>query len=182
MLEYLTKLQINRNLRIFYSDEYVKQKNEDFCNLPIKSYLEKYYNTMDIYSNEVWEKIMQNLIYPSYDEYRWLEMIYVFGYKSIDNHNFKGQYEVYEMLKEDKRLDEDLRKFIGFMAGNHFFEKNLCNCTEWFSSYYWTRPDLIEKYPQYRLNHTINDVLELNYGKNYLKSVFPTLNWWKREL
>jgi len=149
----------------------------DYVFLPFKDYINKYYQSPDISTWKIWQA---KYIEPAFDESRHEEMIKNFGYVSIDKHDFKSQYAIYNQLKEDNRLDDETGRFIGFMAGSHFFDKHITDIEEWFNTYYWTRPDLTDKYPEYKLGITINDLLELPYGLNYFKSVLLGLNYWRR--
>jgi hypothetical protein len=143
----------------------------DLKNLPFKEYLLKYHSFIE----PKWNQWIMKFIDPAYDIVRHDEMIRNFGYKSIDKHNFEKQLQFYNELKKDNRLDEDFRKFIGFMAGNHFFDKVNMNVEEWFNSYYWTND--LKKH-----NLNINEILNLPNGLNYLKSSLIELNWWKRDI
>jgi hypothetical protein len=180
MLENLTRLQINKKLALPYpSLEAIQNKLEDHRALPLKVYLEKYYKELDIYTNEVWSKVMLKLVEPAFHEGKRDEMIYNFGYTSPDKHDFDRQSQFYSALENDNRLDEDTRKFIGFLAGTHFFDDNTSTIEEWFNSSYWTAVKDIE---DYKLPYTINDVLDLPYGLNYFKSVLLGLRWWSRDV
>jgi hypothetical protein len=180
MLEYLTKLQINKNLRVNPSIEFIETQSKDFKDLSLDAYLKKYYSKLDVYNKEVWDKIMLNLVNLAYDNTTNLKMVENFGYSSIDKHDFIKQYQFYNELKIDSRLDEEMKKFIGFMAGNHFFDKYVQSINEWFNSYYWTNPYLSKTNPTEIMSYTINEILNLPYGLNYLKEKLPQLNHWRR--
>jgi hypothetical protein len=180
MLESLIRLQINRDLALPYPTiESIHKKAEDYKTLPLGAYLEKYYKELDIYSNEIWNKVMLKLVNPAFEPEKHDEMIYNFGYISKDKHDFHKQDFFYRELKSDTRLDEETRKFIGVMAGNHFFDKYIISINEWFNSLYWTVPSLLSD-PAFSMNHTINEILNQPYGLNYFKSVLLRLDWWKR--
>ena len=176
MLSYLTRLEIDKDLTKARSSIHSFNQEND---LTLKDYLSKYFKEIQPYDKEVWLKVINKLIDPSFDENRYDEMVYVFGYTSKDKHDFKKQYQFYKELEKDKRIDEEIKKFIGFMAGNHFFDKYIFDINEWFNSYYWTRPDLTGN-TDYKMKYTINDILNLPYGLNYLKTILPQLNYWKR--
>ena len=176
MLSYLTRLELDRSLVKTPPAMHMYNKNNDTT---LKEFLCNYFKEMHPYDEEVWVKIIKKLIEPSFDENRYDEMVYVFGYTSKYKHDFKKQYQFYKELEQDRRIDEETKKFIAFMAGNHFFDKYVCDIEEWFNSYYWTRPDLIGNI-DYKMEYTINDILNLPYGLNYLKTILPQLNHWKR--
>ena len=152
----------------------------DLSHLPLTKYLVKYHREMSDFNHHKWREWMEKVIEPAFDETRHLEMIKNFGYISLDKHDFKRQQQFYNQLTRDARLDEETRKFIGFMAGSHFFDKYVTSLVEWFQSYYWTRPDLARGHPDYKLDYTINELLDLPHGLNYFKSVLLGLNYWRR--
>ena len=180
MLEYLTKLEINKNLRINYSKEFLDKENTDFITMPLENFLQKYYSKLDAFDEEVWEKTLLNLVKLAYDEKTFNKMVENFGYSSIEKHDFKKQFDFFDELKNDNRLDIDTQKFIGFMAGNHFFDKYVFSIKDWFNSYYWANPYLSLTNSTEKANFTINHILSSPYGLNYLKSVLPRLNHWRR--
>lgn len=143
MLENLTRLQINKKLGLSYPTiEAIQERAKDYKTLPFKVYLEKYYQNLGAYTIEIWSKVMIKLVNPAFNEETRGEMIHNFGYSSLDKHDFNKQNQFYEELKGDDRLDKDTRKFIGFMAGNHFFDEHVYTIEEWFNSFYWTVPNL----------------------------------------
>lgn len=153
----------------------------DLFNLPISEYLSKHERNLDVSTQTKWNEWMSKFINPAFDESKYLEMISNFGYTGLDKHDFKKQYEFYEEIKNDPRLDEDTKRFIGFMAGNHFFEGNIDSVDEWFKSFYWSAPSS-EGREEDRLDYTINDILNSPYGLNYLKGVLVALQWWSRDV
>lgn len=182
MLENLTRLQINKKLALPYPTlEAIQKKADDYKTLPLKEYLEKYYKQLDAYTDEIWSKVMLKLIEPAFNEETRNEMIYNFGYTSQDKHDFEKQFQFYNELKGDDRLDEETKKFIGFMAGNHFFDGNLDSVDKWFKSFHWTAPSS-EGREEDKLDYTINDILKSPYGVNYFKGVLVALQWWSRDV
>jgi len=124
MIENLTRLQIDKKLALSYPTlDMIQEKAKDYKTLPLKVYLEKYYQNLGTYTIEIWSKAMLKLVNPAFNEETRGEMIYNFGYTSLDKHDFTKQNQFYLELKNDGRLDEDTRKFIGFMAGTHFFDE-----------------------------------------------------------
>jgi hypothetical protein len=146
----------------------------DYVFLSFKDYINKYYQSPDISTWEIWQA---KYIEPAFDESRHEEMIKNFGYVSIDKHDFKSQYAIYNQLKEDNRLDDETVKFIGFMAGAGFFEKLNINLEEWFDVDNWSAPLL---FPDNNKRMSINDILSYTYGLNYLKVNLPQMSFWNR--
>lgn len=174
----LLKVKLSDYLK--QNKEFLEQQAVDFTKYSLSEYLVKYYTTLDDFRNQAWEEALANFITPAFDESRHLEMIEKFGYVSIDRHNFNAQNKVYQELKSDDRLDDGTKKFIGFMAGNHFFENNNLDLENWFKSSYWKRPDLTDKYPEYKSPYTINEILDLPNGLNFFKTELLDLNHWRR--
>ncbi|MRJ08994.1 hypothetical protein EDL99_08995 [Ornithobacterium rhinotracheale] len=176
MLSYLTRLELDRE--VVKKQLIINLFNKE-SDLTLKEYLSNSFKEMPPYNKEVWLRVINKLIEPSFDERRYDEMVYVFGYLSKDDHDFEKQYKFYDELKNEKRLDEESKKFIGFMAGVGFFKQYEMNLEEWFNSYYWTRPDL-QGNVNYKMKYTINDILNLSHGLNYFKTILPQLNYWRR--
>ncbi|WP_218825006.1 hypothetical protein [Flavobacterium psychrophilum] len=115
----MTRLGIRKDLSHSSSKtiEFILKKSEEYKTLPFDEYLKKYFKEFDAYDNEIWSKIISKLVQPAYDESRCHEMVYVYGYLDKKHHDFISQYEVYSKLKNDDRLTDDIRQFIGFLAG-----------------------------------------------------------------
>ena len=141
--------------------------------LPFEEYLEKYYSSPDL---ETWERFKTRYVEPAFEEERYEEMIKNFGYVSIDKHNFEAQYEIYNQLKNNDRLDDETKKFIGFMAGNGFFNKRYnISLEQWFNARNWGNLNI-----ESEDGRTINELLTYNYGLNYCKVNLPHMNYWRR--
>lgn len=159
----------------------ILQKSDDRRELPFNQYLLKHHQRLDKFTQLLWTDWLSKYVEPAFDENRHQEMVKNFGYTSVGKHDFQKQSTFYNELKADDRVDEEIRKFIGFMAGSHFFDKYITTLHEWFNSKYWARPDLADQYPEHQSDHTINEILEIPYGLNYLKEVLLGLNHWRRD-
>lgn len=155
-----------------YPEGSVGKQVYDSINLPFDEYLKKYYTNPDISTFELWQK---KYIEAAFDIKRHNEMIKNFGYTDIKYYDFDKQYDFYENLKKDNRLDESIRKFIGFMAGTGFFLKNNLTVEAWFSIKNWSNLNI-----EIEDGRTINEILNFSNGKNYLKTILPQLDYWKR--
>lgn len=144
----------------------------DSYTLPFNEYLTKYYSNPDLTK---WNRWMNKYIEPAFDENRSEEMIKNFGYVSIDKHDFKAQNEIYNQLKTENRLDEQTRKFIGFLAGYGFFKKWNLSIKGWFMMINWHNP-----YYDITDQKSINQILDYENGLNYLKNQLPEIPFWKR--
>ncbi|NRT13475.1 hypothetical protein [Flavobacterium sp. 14A] len=119
MLSYLTRLGVGKDLSQSSSKtiEFILKKSEEYKTLPFDEYLKKYFKEVDTYDNEIWSKIISKLVQPAYDKSRYDEMVYVYAYLDKKYHNFVTQYEIYNQLKNDNRLPDEIKQFIGFLAG-----------------------------------------------------------------
>lgn len=147
------------------------KKIYDSVHMSFSDYLKKYYRNPNL---EAWERWQEKYIRYAYDENRYVELIERFGYVNIEKHNLESQNRIYQELKSDKRLDEEIRKFIGFMAGTNFFSNHKITVSEWFKMKNWANP--------YRENgeRTIDDILNHKFGINFIKVGLPHLDHWRR--
>jgi hypothetical protein len=144
----------------------------DSVYLPFTDYLKKYYSNPDISTFELWQK---KYIDIAFNKSNYKDLVKAFGYRSIDKHNFEEQHSIYEQIKKDERLDEETKRFIGFMAGNNFFQKHNIGINDWFNMKNWTNP-----YKEINEGKTIDEILSFDYGLNYLKTILPQLDHWRR--
>lgn len=114
-------------------------------------------------------------IKPAFDESKHEEMIKNFGYVSIEKYDFKLQQSYYNQTESDKRLTEDIKCFIGFMAGTGFFIKFNVSLNEWLAMKNWHNP-----YIKKEDEKSINELLEYNYGINYIKVLLTQMPYWRR--
>ncbi len=136
----------------------------------------EYLNENCIYPDlKEWNKWQMKYIQPSYDKQRYNEMIINFGYASESFHNFENQYKAYQMLKENIKMDEGVKMFIGFMAGNGFFEHFKISVEEWLNSKNWFNPNLVVDE-----GYSIYEILSLNHGLNFIKMYLPQMPYWRR--
>ena len=143
--------------------------------LPFKKYLEKYYSDSEY---EEWERWKKKYIESAFDENQHDEFIKNWGYVDKKYHHFNTQYQVYSQLKNDERLPEEVKKFIGFLAGvgEGFFNKYHITVEQWFNMKNWHNPNL----PENEEGHTINEILSYPYGINYFKVLLIQMPYWKR--
>lgn len=144
----------------------------DSIYMTFEAYLEKYYLGVDL---SVWRKWIEKYINPAFDPYEHEVMIKNFGYSSLDNFNFSEQYNVYNELENEKRLDEETRRFIGFLGGAGFFKRFNLEVINWFNIPNWYHP-----YWKPDGQKTLNEILDFKYGLNYIKIQFIGMPFWKR--
>lgn len=155
-----------------YPDNSVYKEVYDSVFLSFSEYLNKYYATPDL---STWNRWQKKYLEPAYDKGRHEEMIKNFGYTSINMYDFDTQYKVFHQLEKNNQLDDETRRFIGFLAGNHFFDKYKISVQTWFTLKNWSHPD-----HKNEDGKTINEILGYRYGINMLKTSFPQMPWWKR--
>jgi hypothetical protein len=177
MLDGLMRLKIDRSLRAIPSIDSIRKQTEDYKTMPFSEYITKYYSKLNPYDIEVWNKVILNLINLAFDETRHEEMAYNFGYVDKKHHHFDTQYHIYNQLENDERLPEDIKKFIGFLAGvgEGFFNKYHITVEQWFNMKNWHNP-----YVENEEGHTINEILSHPYGINYFKVLLTQMPYWRR--
>ena len=147
----------------------------DSVYMPFEQYLEKYYNVLNPKQKTKWDRWYIRYIEPAFEESRHAEMIKNFGYVSIDKHNFKVQSDIYQQLEQENRMDDETKKFIGFLAGAGFFEQWKLTLKDWMNNNNWYNP-----YLNTQNQKTINEILNYQNGLNYLKTQLPEMPFWKR--
>lgn len=140
--------------------------------LPFDDYVKKYYSNPDL---EQWTRWNLRYVEPAFDKSRHTEMIKNFGYVSITMFDFNSQYDVYDQLKNDERLPEDVKKFIGFLAGAEFFSKYNLTAKQWFNLKNWHNPNV-----ENEDGKTINEILSFEKGLNYFKVLLTQMPFWNR--
>jgi hypothetical protein len=141
--------------------------------LPINEYIKKYYANPEYKEWDTWYK---KYIEPAFNETRHDEMVKNFGYVSKERHDFEEQYKVYSLLKDRQNLSEEVKQFIGFLAGAGFFKKYGLTVGNWFNSKNWLNPNLEEADDKM----TINEILNIPYGINYFKVLLTQMPFWRR--
>lgn len=144
----------------------------DSNTLPFTEYLAKYYSQPDLTK---WNRWMLKFIEPAFDPKRYPELVKNYGYASLDSHDFKAQEETYVVLKSEKDLDTEMQKFIAFLAGVGFFKRYRLTLHQWLLCKNWNNPYVDE--PNER---SIDELLKLPQGLNFLKRTLPEMPFWKR--
>ena len=87
--------------------------------------------------------------------------------------NFSEMERFYK--EEDLSMfDEDIQKFISFMAGDRFFEENNLTLNEWIKLDTFINPK-----KDYKQDVTLLRALEYDGGMNYIRKQLVNLHWWK---
>ena len=145
----------------------------DIVHYPFSYILEEYYANPNLSS---WERWKSKYIELAFDENRHDEMIKNFGYADKKHYGFDVQNEFYNQLKNEDRLGNDTKQFIGFLAGAGFFRKYNLGLKEWFDMKNWSNPYLAE----IEDGKSINEILSFPYGENYIKTILPQMPFWNR--
>ncbi len=147
------------------------KKMYDEFTLTFDAYLIKYYSCPDF---EEWNRWRVRFIEPAFDENRHDEMIRNFGYVSKDRHDFDCQSFVYAELQQNKFMAEDVKQFVGFMAGAGFFKKYKLSIQDWLEIRNWFNPiESNEMKP-------ISEIIAIPYGLNYLRLFLLQMPFWRR--
>jgi len=86
-------------------------------------------------------------------------------------YDFEKYIATYKKLNSMTVFDEDINKFIAFMAGEGFFDRYSISLEDWL---------------QRKINpessndvYTLVDINSLKFGTNYIKSYLAELDFWK---
>jgi hypothetical protein len=141
--------------------------------MPFEQYLEKYYK--DTIPSR-WTKWMDKFVYPPFDKSRRKEY-WDFLYKAKPSFvpDFDKMDKFWEVIKNDCRFDEELKRFFAFLYSCDFFE--CMNFETWLNAKNWLHPWRNEPDEDIR---TILEILNYPYGINYLKTLLRDMPWLNR--
>jgi len=137
----------------------------DKYTLPFESWINKYYENPDltgwngllIWANEAYTQ--SNLFMKEWCKNR------------IVAYDFEKYEATYSKLNTMALFDDDINRFIAFMAGEGFFNKYDISLEGWLQTK--MNPDGNDRI------YTIVDVSILKCGVNYIKSYLAELDFWK---
>jgi len=142
----------------------------DRYHLSVKNFFSKYYDKTNLKDWDLW---MNNSIYKAWDGNKRLEFLKDWG-ERMKYFDFSEMVRFYK--EEDlSGFDEDVKKFISFLAGDGFFKKNKISLESWIKSKNFTNP--IKDYEQ---DVTISQALHLKGGMNYIRKQLINLHWWRQ--
>jgi hypothetical protein len=138
--------------------------------MSVEDFFSKYYDKVDL---QDWNYWMNNTINKCWDKKERSKFLSEWG-ERMKLFNFEEMERIYneESLSD---YDEDVRKFIAFLAGDGFFEKNKVSLDNWVESKKFANP--IKEYEQ---DVTISQALKLKGGMNYIRKQLVNLHWWKQ--
>ena len=135
-------------------------------------FLTKYYSKINL---SRWDEWMEKYVKLAFNQEQHEEMAKNFGYVSVSMHSFEEQQKIYDELETELRLDQEVRMFIGFMAGAGFFKRYNLNIEQWFHITNWMHPHQKDvTFPK------LNVILNYPYGLNYIKVNLLQLPFWQR--
>lgn len=141
----------------------------DKYHMEFELWVNKYYENPNLLGWDEFSKWANEAFKKSRD----FEMIWC---KNRSNpYNFEKLHSTFDNLKTLNLLNDDLNKFIAFMAGEGFFEKYEISTYEWLNSKKWKSPDVDCSENCY----SIFEILTLKNGLNYVKVSLAELNFWK---
>jgi hypothetical protein len=148
----------------------ITERDIDKETLSTAKYIEKYYSDVDLSGWDLW---MNDTINKIWDKNQREDFLKSWGERMVD-FNFLEMERFYR--DEDLSLfDEDVKKFISFLAGDGFFKTNKISFKSWVDSKKFTNP--IKDFIQ---DVTINQALELKGGMNYIRKQLVNLHWWRQ--
>jgi len=138
--------------------------------LSVEDFFSKYHDNADL---KDWNYWMNNTINKAWEESKRSEFLKDWG----ERMKYFDFSEMERFYKEEglSDFDEDVRKFISFLAGDGFFNKNKISLESWISSKNFTNP--IKDYEQ---DVTVSQALHLKGGMNYIRKQLVNLHWWRQ--
>lgn len=146
----------------------ITQKDIDRENLLLKEYIAKYYSEIDLTGWNFW---MNNTINKAWDKDLRDNFISAWG-ERMKNFDFE-KMELFYNTEDLSDFDEDVKKFLSFLAGDGFFEKHKISFSKWITTLNFTNP-----HKNYSQDVTILEALNLHGGMNYIRSQLINLTWW----
>lgn len=153
----------------------VKRKIYDYHFLPLSDFLSKYYVSFP--QKEFWTNQWMNaIVFPAFDND--IEKLSKRLGKGItSNFSFDEMHQTFSKLKNVNYLEDDVKLFVSWMSGMHFFEKQGRCFNEWINSKnyntggrHYIKPDI----------YTIKEIAQFNHGNNLLREKLMELEWHKR--
>ncbi|NJM14258.1 MAG: hypothetical protein HC896_01735 [Bacteroidales bacterium] len=148
----------------------ITNRDIDKRELSIPQYIDKYYSNVDL---KGWKYWMTDNIRPAWEREKRKEFLAKWGerMKFFDFAKMENFYEKRDL----SGFDEDVKKFVAFLAGDGFFDKNNLTFEDWINSKNFTNP--LKDYEQ---DVTIKEALSLKGGMNYIRKQLINLHWWRQ--
>ncbi|MEM6319984.1 MAG: hypothetical protein AAF960_20090 [Bacteroidota bacterium] len=155
-----------------------KEFLKDFKDLPMEEILSKYYDKSVVFSDSfnwqyTWSNWMSNYVNPAYHKNSRLEFLKNFGLKEEGGFNFDDMEKTYLVLKDYPLLEEDVKKFLGVMAGTGFFKET--TVSHWIKSLDWQSSRRVND----KFRKSFLEIAKVKNGQNYIKSTLVLHDWWR---
>ena len=148
----------------------ISERDLDKLNLSLEDYIEKYYSNIDLSGWDYWKETAINLVFDKSKrkdfKIRWGMRMISFDFEKM---------EIYLVRKELMVFEEDIRKFIAFLAGDGFFDEHAISLDDWLHKKNFTDPKR-----DFELELSILQALEFKGGLNYIRKQLMNLQWWRR--
>ncbi len=155
----------------------IERKLYDASILKFSDYLERYYSAfpnLNWNMDANWVHWYNDFIEPAYGNNE--ELKSRTGYYGGDVF-FKQLNIKYNDYYGNLGLDNELQRIFAFMDTDGFFHHFRITFLEWLECKNYTNPTFTPK-KDARYNFTVNQILKMEYGQNYLKDRLKNLNWW----
>ena len=144
--------------------------------IPFQEYLKKYYRDTDLlkrwiyFSNKFVKPLFDGTSYNQYNDF-------LHQAKPCFKPDIYKLKEAWEILKNDDRFDKELKQFFAFICSCSFLDEEW-NITfeEFLRIENWMHPWYREEYDNMK---PILDILQYQYGFNYLKMLLSGAPWLK---
>jgi hypothetical protein len=143
----------------------------DSYHLPFQEYLNKYFTDENFFAWSHWTKWFE-WIGAAFDEEKREFFKQRAGYYRIDM-NFRAMENFYKYLEIDY-LPQDIKMVISFLKYDGFFANYKLEIEDWMNLKNFRNPK-----QQIDSNQkSINELLSIQYGDNYIRYTFIDLPWW----
>ena len=159
-----------------------ERRFEDADRLPLDEYIAKYYCNPEVPAGRHdwkarWDSWMSKFVDPLYDEATREGALRAFGYKDVSKFGLSDTEDVYAEVAALGAFSRDVARFVGFMAGNGFFDRGW-ELDEWLRAKNWSAPPH-RKVPRDNGVSPLG-LTELTCGENYLRANLTLLPFWHR--
>lgn len=142
--------------------------NYERMNYP--DYVKKYYNIVP----EDWIWLMTEIVEKAFNTDKREDFLKKNAFRK-KSFNFNLMEDYYKNIKDDIRFEEDIKKFISYLAGDGFFESiNNPSFETWIRS---ENVDMVVN--RDKKEHSIFEHINLEYGMNAIRSKIVNSNWFQ---
>ena len=152
-----------------YPEGSAGKKLYDKYHMPFETWIKKYYQDADLTGwNRFYKWVTKAFAKSALFESQWCK-------GRIERYDYDRLYSTYKSVSSLGFFDEEINRFIAFIASEGFFEIYNLSLDEWLHSKEWNHPSQKCEIHCY----TIVEVSKLPFGINYIKSELAKLDFWE---